>query len=150
MLNAMNVGSITGRLVADPEQKTDNILEMRLAVDYAGYDRDNPDNRSGFFRVTYFTNEDNQNTRFVKSQIEQGNLKKGSAVSILYSLKHSRYTHEGNRRENVELIAHTLDYSGPRRKEEEGNESNTEAVSTEQTAQSEPQETKKNFIPPEF
>lgn len=148
MLNGQNVGSVTGRLVADPEQKTDAILEMRIAVDYAGYDKDNPDNKSGFFRVTYFTNEDNNNTRFVKSQIEQGNLKKGSAITLLYSLKQSRYTHEGNRRESVDLVAHTVDYAGPRSKNEDGGNNNT--TTTEQASTEAPADNNKSFVPPEF
>ena len=71
-------------IVADPEIINDKILKLRVAVDYAGSEKEDPSNKSGYFDVTYYLNSDNErNAKFVKSQVESGNMKKGSQIMLV-------------------------------------------------------------------
>ncbi len=114
MIDGRNNGNLTGGLVADPEilGNNGNVVRLRIASDYAGKDRENPDNRTGYFNVTVFLNDDNTNTKFVRSQIENGNLKKGSQVAILYRLQQDRWEKDGQKMSNVTLVAESLNYAG--------------------------------------
>lgn len=115
MIDPLNNGNLVGGIVADPELVNDNkILRLRIGVDRAGNDRINRDNDSGYFNVTYFLNNDDPNTKFVRGQLEKGNLKKGSQVHILYRLVQDRWEQEGNKRSAVSLIAESLTYAGTR------------------------------------
>lgn len=131
MIDVRNFGHLTGGLVADPELlgNDGNVVRMRVAADYAGKDRDDANNRTGYFNVTMFLNEDNSNTKFVKDQIQKGNLSKGSQVEILYRLQQDRWETDGKRQQSVGLIAESLTYAGSSNRE-----SNT-ATSTQQTTQ---------------
>lgn len=119
MIDVKNFGHLTGGLVADPELmgNDNNVVRMRVAADYAGKDRSNSDNRTGYFNVTMFLNDDNQNTRFVKDQINKGNLKKGSQVEILYRLQQDRWESDGKKQQNVTLIAESMTYAGSANRE---------------------------------
>lgn len=115
MLKANNVVAISGGIVAEPEilGKNNNILRLRIAVDYAGSDSENPDNRSGYFDVTYFLNDETPNVSFVRSQLERGYFKKGTQLSIVGSLEQRRWaTESGERRSIVKIVAHDIGYSG--------------------------------------
>jgi len=124
MIDPKNHGSLIGGLVADPEMVNDGkIARLRIAADYAGNDRDNTDNKSGYFNVTYFLNNDDSNTKFVKSQIDKGNLKKGSQVHIIYRLIQDRWSKEGQKNSAVTLVAEALTYAGSGQKPEGGESS---------------------------
>lgn len=113
MMDPRNVVVLSGGLVADPEKPTEKIVKLRLAVDYAGRDKDNPDDRSGYFDVTYYLNDDNPNTKFVRGQLDQGNLKKGSSISVVGRLEHDRFkTKEGQKASRVQIVADAISYFG--------------------------------------
>jgi single-stranded DNA-binding protein len=113
MLNAKNFVSLTGGIVADPEKVSDTIVRFRMACDYSGYEKDNKDNKTGYFDVTYFLSNDNPNVKFVKSQLDAGNLRKGSQVSIIGSLTQDRWaTEDGSKRQAVKINAESLTYAG--------------------------------------
>lgn len=128
MIDVRNNGNITGGLVTDPEMvgNNNNVVRLRIASDYAGKDRENPDNRTGYFNVTMFLNDENPNTKFVKSQIDNGNLKKGSQVQILYRLQQDRWEKDGQKQQNVGLIAESLTYAGSANREGSASESKSE------------------------
>lgn len=112
-IDPRNFGHLTGRFVADPEILQGKVVKFSMAADYAGVDADNKDNRSGFFDCVMFLRDDNPNTKFVKGQIDAGNMKKGSSVEVLYSLSHNRWSDkDGNRRSKVELIVESIAYAG--------------------------------------
>jgi single-stranded DNA-binding protein len=112
MMDPRNVVVLSGGLVADPEKPTEKIVKLRLAVDYAGRDKDS-DDRSGYFDVTYYLNDDNPNAKFVKGQLEQGNLKKGSSISIVGRLEHDRFkTKDGTKASRVQIVADAISYFG--------------------------------------
>lgn len=122
MIDARNNGNLIGGLVADPELVGPNkdIVRLRIASDYSGRDAANPDNKTGYFRVTMFLSDDNNNTRFVKKQIENGNLKKGSQVHILYRLQQERWEKDGTKMSDVTLVAESLTYAGGAARTSEG------------------------------
>lgn len=118
MLDAKNVVTISGGLVDVPEI-TGSVAKFRLAVDYAANEKDS-DNTSGYFNVKYFLNNDNNNATFVKSQIDQGNFKKGSSVAVVGRLVQDRWADEnGNKRQGVTIVAESMTYVGSPRKEGE-------------------------------
>lgn len=111
-LDPRNHGSLVCGLVADPETANNgNILKLRVAADYAGNER-NSDNKSGYFNVTYFLNNDNPNAKFVRKQFEDGKLKKGSQVIVLYRLVQDRWEKDGQKMSSVNLVAEALTYAG--------------------------------------
>lgn len=116
MLSAKNCINITGGVCADPEVINDNILKLRLAVDFAGNDRSTTGSSSGYFDVTYFmNNEDNgRNAKFVRSQIADGKMKKGSQISIVGRLTQDRWPGEGDKSggQKVYIVAEAIDYAG--------------------------------------
>ena len=112
MINAKNVISIQGGLVADPEMVSDKVIRMRMACDYSGSDKSDPENKTGYFDVTYFVN-DNSNSKFVTNQISVGNLKKGSQIMLVGSLSQDRWKQEdGSNRSSVKIIAESISYAG--------------------------------------
>jgi len=131
MIDPRNNGNLTGGLVADPELvgKNGDVLRLRIAASNAGKDQSDPDNRTGYFNVTMFLSDDNWNTKFVRDQLNAGNLKKGSQVQITYRLQQDRWEKDGTRAQNVGLIAEALTYSGS--KSSGDSESSSSAGSSE-------------------
>ena len=120
MINAKNVLTIQGGLVADPEMVNDKVVRMRIACDYSGSDKTNPDNKSGYFDVTYFINE-SPNSKFVTGQLSAGNLKKGSQIMLVGSLSQDRWKQEdGSNRSAVKIIAESISYAGSKPAESNG------------------------------
>lgn len=121
MMDPKNVTCLTGGIVAEPERPTDNIVKFRLAVDWAGREKES-DDRSGYFDVVYYMRDDNPNTKFVKSQLEAGNLKKGSQISVVGRLEHDRFkTREGNKASRVQIVAEGITYAGRKPQDADGN-----------------------------
>jgi single-stranded DNA-binding protein len=112
MLNAKNIVILTCGIVADPEMVHENIAKFRVAMDYAG-DEKNSDNKSGYFDVTYFFNEGDRNSDFVRGQITNGNLKKGSQIQLVGSLRQSRWKNaeDGTSRSMVDVRADSITYA---------------------------------------
>jgi len=122
-LDPRNFGHINCGLVADPEMFGDGkVLRLRVAANFAANDRINPDNNSGYFDVTYFMNDDNPNTKFVKGQVEQGNFKKGTSLQILYRLNQDRWEKDGQKYSKVVLIAETIAYGNTGGRSNEGSQ----------------------------
>lgn len=121
MLDPKNVVTASGGLTADPEiVGNGKVVKLRLAIDYAGNDRDNPDNKSGYFNVTYFTN-DSPNGKFISSQLDSGSMKKGSQIMVVGRLVHERWKgQDGRNASQVVIIAEAITYSGSNRSEGDG------------------------------
>lgn len=117
-LDAKNVWQGIVGLVADPEFATDSIVTFRVAVDGAGRDKDNPDNYSGYFNMKFFLNDD-PNSKFVKNQIDAGNIKKGSTLGVVGKLLHERWSKDDQRNSSVSIVAESITYVG-RRSDPEG------------------------------
>lgn len=116
MLDPKNVSNITGRLTADPETPSENLITFSIAVDYAG-----PDG-VGFFDVKYWTNNEGNtsNAKFLRNQITEGKLGKGSQVQLVGSLRQDRWKSDDGNRSKVLIIAESVTYAGSRPATAEG------------------------------
>lgn len=126
-MNPSNVVILRGGIVRDPEIVQGKVVKLSIALDFSGTDKKNPDNKSGYFDLTYFlTGGNERNAKFVQGQIENGNMKKGSQVEIVGSLRHERWEDEnGNTRSRVSVVVDQLDYAkGGARPEGEATSSN--------------------------
>lgn len=126
-----NNGTLICGLVADPELVNDGkIAKFRVAADYAGRDAADPENRSGYFDVVLYKDDSNPNNKFVFGQINDGKMKKGSQVAIVYRLNQSRWkADDGGGRNRVELVAEGMTYVGGAR-QTEGSEGGSEGAPT--------------------
>lgn len=141
MLDPKNTVQITGGVVADPEQQAKrdgtklDIWKLRVAVDYAGRDQENPDNKSGYFDVTVYTGGDDRNTKFVKDQLTSGKLKKGSQIQLVGRLEQDRFkTNDGKNASRVGIVAEAITYAsggGGTKAEGSSNTGPATAVATE-------------------
>jgi len=110
MLDPRNAVVMTCGVVADPEVISGNMAKLRVAVDYAGYEKGS-DNRSGYFDVVFYLDDSNPNAKFVKSQIEDSKMKKGSQIQLIGTLKHRRWeTEDGGKRSAVSIQAENIAY----------------------------------------
>lgn len=115
MIDPRNFGKLTCGLVADPEYvgANNSVIRFRLAADYAGNDRDDANNRSGYFNAVYFVNDNNPINKFITGQMSNGNLSRGSQVEILYTLQQNRWTDQnGKKQSTVELVIEGMSYAG--------------------------------------
>jgi len=113
MIDTRNHGYLCGGIVADPEKVADGkLIKIRLAVDYAGYDKDNVENKTGYFNLVGFLGSDDPASKFLISQTEAGNLKKGSQIAVVYRLKDSRWSQDDNRRSSTDLYIEAISYYG--------------------------------------
>lgn len=119
MIDPKNLVSLTGGLIEDPEfLGGGKVIRLRIAVDFAGADKSNPDNKTGYFGGVHFVSDD-QGSKFIQSQISAGNLKKGSQVQVVGRLQHQRFkTQDGKNASNVEIIVEGLTYASGGRKTE--------------------------------
>lgn len=131
MLQADNFVRLEGNLATDPEEPTDNILTFRIAVNNASY-RDGARD-AGFFDVKLFYNGVVPSHKdFLKRQLEAGNLKKGSRVSIMGSvLQETWKADDGTNRNRVVFVAHQVDYVRSGASKDEDAESSPKAASAE-------------------
>lgn len=113
MLDPQNLVNISGGLVADPEVINDRILKLRVAIDYAGSEKDS-DNKSGYFDIVYYLKDNNgftgKNASFVSSQISEGKMKKGSSVSVIGRLLQERWKEDDKSRSKIVVVAEHLTY----------------------------------------
>ena len=115
MIDPKNLINLTCGIVADPEFPTENILKLRVAVDFAGSEKGEKAS-SGYFNVTYFLNGDNpRNADFVRNQIKDGKMKKGSQVQLTGRLMQERWSDDNGKREKVVIIAEGITYAGGNR-----------------------------------
>jgi single-stranded DNA-binding protein len=113
MLDPQNLVNISGGVVADPDIINDNILKLRVALDYAGSEK-NSDNKSGYFDVVYYLKDQtgfaNKNASFVSNQIAEGKMKKGSSVSIIGRLLQERWKQDEKNQSKVVIVAEHITY----------------------------------------
>lgn len=115
MLDPQNLVTITGGLVADPEVINGRIMKCRVALDYAGSEKDS-DNKSGYFEIVYYLKNNNgftnDNASFVSGQIDSGKLKKGSTVSVVGRLLQERWKgQDGKGASRVVIVVEHLGYA---------------------------------------
>jgi hypothetical protein len=117
MIDAKNVWSGSFGVVADPELagNDNSILKLRVAIDYAG--REDGSSGSGYFDAVYFMNNDNPNAKFVRDQINSGNIKKGSQLLAVGRLMQDRWKSDGKPGSKVYIQLESLTYAGGRRPE---------------------------------
>lgn len=113
MLDPQNLVTISGGIVADPEVINDRILKIRLAVDYAGSEKDS-DNNSGYFDIVYYLKDNNgftsKNASFVAGQISDNKMKKGSGICVIGRLLHERWKQEDQTKSKVVIVAEHVSY----------------------------------------
>jgi hypothetical protein len=114
MLDPKNITTITAGVVADPELINDKIAKFRIALDYAGSEKDSESN-SGYFDVTYYLKDKEgfigKNASFVHGQITGGKMKKGSQISIIGRLFQERWSQDGTKRSKIVIIAEHVSYA---------------------------------------
>lgn len=114
MLDPQNLVTISGGLITEPELvASGKIAKIRLAVDYAGSEKDS-DNNSGYFDVTYYLKDNNgftsKNASFVAAQIDANKMKKGTTVSIIGRLLQERWKQDDSSRNRIVIIAEHMTY----------------------------------------
>lgn len=113
MGKANNSVRILGRLTEDPKVFKNAFITFRIAVDFAGNDQTNPENKAGFFSMKMFVNENNPNSKFVLNQVNDGKMKKGSSVAIDGRLVQDTYTNqEGVKQTAVAIVVDDMTYAG--------------------------------------
>jgi single-stranded DNA-binding protein len=138
MMDARNVVVLVGGIATEPEKPTEKIVKFRLVVDMAGREANEDGKRvssGGFFDVVYYLNDDSPNTKFVKGQLEAGNLKKGSSIVVAGRLEHDRFkTKDGQNASRVQIIAESLSYAGRKPQEGESNGAAPKATASAEPA----------------
>lgn len=117
MADPRNLVSLAVGVVADPEVKhigDTQLVEFRFAIDRAM--RDSTDKEAGqktaFINGTLFNSGDFY-SKFVMSQIEAGNIKKGSQMLVLGSLAFNAYNNkDGIRIERPYIRITSMSYQG--------------------------------------
>ena len=131
MIDPKNLINITGGVVTDPELINDKIAKFRLAVDYAGSEKDS-DNNSGYFDVTYYLKDSSgfvgKNASFLHGQITGSNIKKGTKLNIVGRLVQERWKQEGQNRSKIVIVAEHVSYAST------GTSGKASASSTNETA----------------
>lgn len=146
MLDPQNLVNLSGGIVADPEFVADGrILKMRIAIDYAGSEKDS-DNKSGYFDVIYYVKDNNgftsKNASFVAAQINDGKMKKGSSVSLIGRLLQERWKQDEKNQSKTVIVAEHLTY-GQRSSGNNGSKPNGESAPTKEAVST-------NSIPQSF
>lgn len=112
MANARNVVSLVGNLVKDPEVKNGNLAIFTVAVSFSAYDTTTNPNNTGFFDAVMFLGE-SKTAAFVRNQIENGNFKKGTSVTVMGSLEQTRYsTQEGKTGYGLRIKLDDITFAG--------------------------------------
>jgi single-stranded DNA-binding protein len=138
MLDPKNMVTLTAGVVADPELINDKIAKFRIALDYAGSEKD-ADSNVGYFDVTYYLKDKegyvNKNASFVHSQITGGKIKKGSQISIIGRLLQERWSQDGAKRSKIVVIAEHIAYApGGAKSSSEGSSSSSSSGSAQKYA----------------
>lgn len=147
MLDPQNLVNMSGGIVADPEVINENILKLRVAVDYSGSEKGS-DNKSGYFDVVYYLKDNgnyvNKNASFVAGQVSDGKMKKGSSVSLIGRLVQERWKQDERSASKVVIVAEHLTYG------QRGNSSGAAGGAAAGSGQSAPKEAAASSIPQSF
>ena len=99
----------------EPETHTmqgGKVVKLRVAVNYAGSEKD-ADNKSGYFDVVYYAREADFNGKWLLSQLDDKKMKVGSQIQMIYRLEQQRWKNpEGNMNQKVVLVAEAITYAG--------------------------------------
>jgi hypothetical protein len=132
MLDPKNMVTLTAGVVADPEMINDKIAKFRIALDYAGSEKDAQSN-VGYFDVTYYLKDKegfvSKNASFVHTQITGGKIKKGSQISIIGRLLQERWQQDGSGRSKVIVIAEHIAYAPSGARSSDGSASSSSSSS---------------------
>lgn len=110
--DAKNNGTLICGVVSVETVNDGKIAKFRVAADYAGKDTSDPENRTGYFDVVLYQ-DDNPNNKFVFKQITEGKMSKGSQIAIAYRLHNARWkADDGSGRQRTELVAEAITYVG--------------------------------------
>jgi len=110
VIEANNLVTLTGGLTRDPQLVNDSIVKMSVAIDWATNAKDGKP--SGYFDVTYYlSGGDQRNSDFVRGQINQGNMRKGSQISLVGRLCQDRWTDGDQNRQKVVVVAENIRYA---------------------------------------
>lgn len=136
MIDSRNVCILSGRLTADAEiiepKPGLKIIKFRLAADFAG--TENGKSASGYFDITHFVIPDGQASKFLEKQIAEGNITKGTAVSVLGRLSHERWETDKGKGQRVSIVAESVNFVGGGTKTTSGDPADAAAA----TADTEP------------
>lgn len=114
MIDPRNLINVTGGVVSDPEIIKDKILKFRLAVDYAGSEKDS-DNTTGYFDVVYYlkdgTNFASKNASFIHAQVSNEKVKKGAKFNIVGRLVQERWRQDDANRSRIVIVAEHIAYA---------------------------------------
>lgn len=117
MIDPDNVVVMTGGLVRDPESPNSNLVKFTIAKDYAG--SEGGKSATGYFDVVYWLNNNSQNADWVKSQVNAGNIKKGSQLRIVGRLTQERWSQDGSTRSRVTITAEAVSYASSSKRQED-------------------------------
>lgn len=122
MLSAKNNVILEGNLVAEPEQVSDGIVTMRLAVNNGGYEAN--ELTAGFFNIKiFFSGLVESHANFIKRQIDNGGFTKGSRIVVMGQLRQERWkSSEDQNRDKIIVIANSVEYAGFKSEGEGGSE----------------------------
>lgn len=112
MIDPQNIVMIQGGLTRDPEVNNDLVM-LSVAVDNAGSVKDQK-NASGFFDVKVWTNNSKYSPEAfgesIKNAIANGELKKGTRVSIVGRLVHERWETDKGKGSRVTITAESVTF----------------------------------------
>ncbi len=116
MLDPKNCINLTAGIVLPPETIPMNnggkIVKLRVAVPYAGQEKDTDDDR-GFFDVTFYAREAESNGKFVLNQLEAGNFKPGTTIQLIGRMTQERWVGpDGKKNSKVVVVAENITYAG--------------------------------------
>lgn len=111
-IDPKNMVTITGGITADPDRSRDNMVKFSLAVDRAGSDKGG--NATGYFDVVVWLTQysDVRMCDFVRKNLEEGKLKKGSQISVVGRLVQERWTSDAGNRSKVTITAESVNWAG--------------------------------------
>lgn len=115
MIDPRNTVILTAGIVSDPELVANgNIAKFRVAVDYAGSEKNSSSN-SGYFDVVYYlkdgSNFASKNAAFIAGQLSENKMKKGAQVQLVGRLIQERWQQEGVNRSKVVVVAEAITYA---------------------------------------
>lgn len=138
MLDPQNLITISGGLVDEPELvASGKIAKMRLAVDYAGSEKDG-NNNSGYFDVTYYLKDNNgfssKNASFIAGQIDQSKMKKGTSVTVVGRLVQERWKQDDQSRSRIVIVAEHMTYAARSGSSKSNDSSSSSSTSNTESA----------------
>jgi hypothetical protein len=117
MIDPRNMCILTGGLTRDPEMNDNRtIVKMGLGVDYAGNDSVDKARNSGYFDMKVFIGEATEKrnpdlVKFVKGQLDDGKMKKGSRLQVVGRMVQERWEKDGSKMSRVVIYPEAISYA---------------------------------------